>query len=137
MEKRQNPPLSAQENAVMRILWKRRKATAEVVRSDLAPRQALKDSTIRTVLRRLEVKGYATHELDGRTFIYAPCIESENVAVSAVRGIIDRFCQGSVETLLVGLVDNDLISPQTLKQLSERISRAEETEKRQRSTKRR
>lgn len=137
MKRGHNPPLSPQENAVMRILWKRRKATAETVRSDLAARQSLKDSTIRTVLRRLEAKGYATHELDGRTFIYSPCIESENVAVSAVRGIIDRFCQGSVETLLVGLVDNDLISPQTLKQLSERINRAEETEKRQRSTKRR
>lgn len=121
----------------MRVLWDRRTATAEVVRSELATHQALKDSTIRTILRRLESKGYATHKLDGRTYIYSPCIESRNVAVNAVRGIIDRFCQGSVETLLVGLVDGEVVSPQKLKQLAERISRAEVAGRRQGSTKRR
>ena len=121
----------------MRVLWDRRATTAEVVRSDLAPRQALKDSTVRTILRRLESKGYATHVLLGRTFVYSPCIESQSVAVNAVRAIIDRFCQGSVETLLMGLVDGEVVSPQKLKQLAERISRAEAAERRQGSTKRR
>jgi len=45
----------------------------------------LKDSTIRTVLRRLEEKGYLTHELDGRTFIYKRPMRGQNVAVTRVR----------------------------------------------------
>ena len=121
----------------MRVLWDRRTATADVVRSKLAPDQSLKDSTIRTILRRLEAKGYATHELDGRTYVYSPRIESRKVAADAVRGIIDRFCEGSIENLLVGMVDNELVSPQKLRQLAERISRAEAAQKRKGSAKRR
>jgi BlaI family penicillinase repressor len=120
----------------MRVLWDRRTATAEAIRSELASDQSLKDSTVRTILRRLEAKGYAIHQLDGRTFVYSPRIESRNVAAASVRSIIDRFCQGSVENLLVGMVDDELVSPQTLRQLAERIGRAEAAEKRKRSTKR-
>ena len=108
----------------MRVLWKRRSATAEEVRQSLAAEQELKDSTVRTILRRLEAKGYATHTLDGRTFVYAPQIELQSVAADAVRKIVDRFCNGSVENLLVGLVDDEVISPRKLKQLADRINQA-------------
>ena len=121
----------------MRVLWERRQATAEDVRTALAVEQRLKDSTVRTILRRLESKGYATHTSDGRTYVYAPRIESRNVAADAVRSIIDRFCEGSVENLLVGMVDVELVSPQKLKQLADRIGRAEAADKSKGSTKRR
>lgn len=137
MARREQPTLSPLENSVMRVLWDRRTATAEVIRSELAGDQLLKDSTVRTILRRLEAKGYAIHQLDGRTFVYSPRIESRNVAAAAVRSIIDRFCQGSIENLLMGMVDDELVSPQKLRQLAERISRAEAAEKRKGSTKRR
>jgi BlaI family penicillinase repressor len=143
MARKGKAALSPLENAVMRVLWERRQATAEDVRQSLAADQELKDSTVRTILRRLEAKGYATHTLDGRTFVYAPQIERRSVAADAVRKIMDRFCNGSVENLLVGLVDDEVISPQKLKQLADRINRAEakssevNNKKRPGSTKRR
>lgn len=137
MTRAEKPALSPLENAAMRVLWERRTATAEEVRIALGTQQSLKDSTVRTILRRLETKGYATHTSDGRTYIYRPRVESRNVAADAVRNIIDRFCEGSLETLLVGMVDGELVSPQKLKQLADRIGRAEVTEKRKGSTKRR
>jgi BlaI family transcriptional regulator, penicillinase repressor len=129
MARREKPPLSPLENAVMRVIWQSERATAEDVRTALAATQPMKDSTVRTILRRLEQKGYATHTVEGRTFVYAPRIESRNVAAEAVRGIIDRFCEGSIENLLVGMVDDEIVSPQKLRQLAERISRAEAAEK--------
>ena len=125
------PGLSQLESDVMDVLWDRQQATAEDVRLRLAKTadQPLKDSTIRTILRRVEEKGYAEHDVDGRTFIYHPKVDSSNVATSAVRGIIDRFCGGSVENLLVGLVDDKVVSPAKLKQLAQRISEAEANEK--------
>jgi predicted transcriptional regulator len=135
MARRQKPQLSALENAVMRVIWQRGKATAEEVRTALARSQPLKDSTVRTILRRLEQKGYANHTTAGRTFIYEPKIDSRNVAADAVRGIIDRFCAGSVEDLLVGMVDDEIVSPRKLQELAQRISRAEESRKRNRSSK--
>jgi BlaI family penicillinase repressor len=129
MARREKLPLSPLENAVMRVIWQKERVTAEDVRTALAASQPMKDSTVRTILRRLEQKGYATHTVEGRTFVYKPRIESRNVAAEAVRGIIDRFCEGSIENLLVGMVDGEIVSPQKLRQLAERISRAEAAEK--------
>jgi len=137
MTRRAKPPLSPLESAVMRVLWERERATADEVRTALAAKHALKDSTVRTVLRRLEAKGYAAHTTAGRAYVYAPRIASRSAAAVAVRSILDRFCQGSVEALLLGMVDDEIVSPPKLRQLAERISRAEAAAKRNRSTKQR
>jgi predicted transcriptional regulator len=137
MTRRSKPALSPLENAAMRVLWERQTATAEDVRTALAAEQVLKDSTIRTILRRLEAKGYVTHISDGRTYVYSPTVDSRSVAAEAVRSIVDRFCNGSIENLLVGMVDVEMLSPQKLRQLADRISRAEARDKPKGSTKRR
>jgi predicted transcriptional regulator len=83
----------------------------------------MKDATVRTILRRLEEKGYATHRVDGRTYIYSGAEQPQNVAVRAVRQIIDRFCSGSVEELLVGMVDDEVIGRRELESLARKIAR--------------
>ena len=81
----------------------------------------MKESTIRTVLRRLEQKGYVTHEVDGRTFIYRAAELRQNVAVRAVKNIIDRFCGGSAEELVIGMVDNAVLDRKQLERLARKI----------------
>ncbi len=122
MPNREKPPLSDLENKVMSIIWDHRRATAERVRTQLGPVQPIKDSTVRTILRRLEEKGYVRHVTEGRTYVYSPTVASQNVAADAVRGIIERFCNGSVEDLLVGLVDREVVSPAKLQELAKRIA---------------
>ena len=86
----------------------------------------LKDSTIRTILRNLEEKGYVAHEVDGRTFIYRALDTPRSVAVQVVQQVIDRFCGGSVEELLVGLVDKQVLEPKQLRRLAEKIAARKE-----------
>jgi BlaI family transcriptional regulator, penicillinase repressor len=130
MAKKANKPrLSSLENAVMQVVWLRGRITADEVRIALAQRRNLKDSTVRTLLRRLEEKDYVEHDIEGRTYVYRPRVEPHNVAAEQVRGIIDRFCRGSVENLLVGMVDDNLITPDKLRELAERIEEAEATER--------
>src|SRR5512142_3262201 len=109
------------EQEVMDFVWSQNSATAEACREALAERRPMKDSTVRTVLRRLEEKGYVTHDLDGRTFVYRAAQPRRHVAASAVQGIIDRFCGGSVEQLLVGMVENDVLDRRELRQLARKI----------------
>jgi len=124
--KKQSPPsVGPLENAVMHVLWERGTATADDVRQALAKTRKLKESTVRTLLRRLERKGFLAHDVEGRTFIYRPKVAPENVATQAVRGIIDRFCAGSVESLLAGMVDGELITPDKLRALADKIADAE------------
>ena len=122
MKKKQKPPLSDLENKVMTVIWNHGRATADLVRTELQETQPVKDSTVRTILRRLEEKGYVSHVTEGRTYVYSPTDDSQNVAAEAVRGIIERFCNGSVENLLVGLVDRDVVSPAELQKLAKRIA---------------
>lgn len=110
----------------MDFLWSHGPSTSEHVREALASRRPMKDATVRTILRRLEEKGYATHRVDGRTYIYRGSERPENVAVRAVRQIIDRFCSGSVEQLLVGLVDQEVVSRRDLESLAKKIARRKE-----------
>ena len=106
----------------MDYVWAHPHCTSEMCREGLARQRPLKESTIRTVLRNMEEKGYVTHDVDGRTFIYRAVDTKRNVAAHAAQQIIERFCGGSVEDLLVGLVDNQLLKPEQLKRLAEKIA---------------
>jgi len=109
------------EQAVMDYIWVHGPSSAEACREALAPSRPMKDSTIRTVLRRLEDKGYLTHNVKGRTFIYRASDARQSVAVRAVKSIIDRFCGGSAEELVLGMVDNAVLSRKQLERLARRI----------------
>jgi BlaI family transcriptional regulator, penicillinase repressor len=118
--------LSPQEETMMRVIWKRGPCTAEQVRQELSATQPLKDSTVRTVLRRLEEKGYLTHEVEGRTYIYRERVAAQRAAIQGVRQIVERFCGGSVERLLVGMVGDRMLTTEQLENLARKIARAEE-----------
>jgi len=114
--------LSDLEHQLMDILWKTGPATAEQIREALAPRHPLKESTIRTVLKRLQEKGYVNYRIEGKAFVYSGVEKPRNVAASAVRQILDRFCDGSLEQLLVGMVENEVVGREELRQLAERLT---------------
>ena len=79
----------------------------------------LKETTIRTLLRRLEQKGYLQHDSEGRAYVYRATERPRSLAARAVRQIIDRFCQGSVEELVSGMVDAKMLSKSEMSRLEE------------------
>jgi BlaI family penicillinase repressor len=111
------------EREILSIVWRMGEATAEQAREELG--RPLKDSTVRTVLRRLEEKGYLAHSLENRTFVYRPAESRQRVAGRAVQRIVDWFCEGSVEALLVGMVDSKVLDRAELQRLAERIAAAQ------------
>jgi BlaI family penicillinase repressor len=119
------------EQSVMDYFWAHGPSTSESCREALASSRPMKDSTVRTILRRLEEKGYITHEIQGRTFIYKPADARQNVAVRAVKGIIDRFCGGSAEQLVLGMVDNDVLDRRQLARLARKIAERAASEKKE------
>lgn len=104
-------------------LWSHGPASAEACRAALAAIWPMKASTMRTVLRRLEAKGYLDHAQHGRSFIYRAREARAGFAARAVRNIIERFCGGSAEELVLGLVENKVLQPEELQQLARRLTR--------------
>jgi BlaI family transcriptional regulator, penicillinase repressor len=114
-------PLGDLEHELLTILWKQGEMTATAVRRHVA--RKLKDPTIRTVLRRLEEKGYVTHAVVSGTFIYRARESAETTAATAVQGIVERFCGGSLERVLLALVDAGFADANQLAVLAGRLKR--------------
>jgi BlaI family penicillinase repressor len=111
---RVRPPLTELENEVMRAVWDAGPCTVEAVHQTVSRSRTLKETTIRTLLRRLEAKGYLRHKEEGRAYVYGAVEPARSLAARAVRQIIDRFCQGSVEELVSGMVEAKVLSKREL-----------------------
>ena len=111
------------EREVLKLVWERGPSSADSVQKALS--RPLKESTVRTVLKRLEAKGHLTHRVDQRTFIYEAADTRGRAAARAVKRIVDRFCSGSLEEVLVGLVDTRILDRRELQRLAEKIASAQ------------
>lgn len=114
--------LGAAEQHVMDFIWKHGPVSAETCREGLESVWPMKESTMRTVLSRLEAKGYLTHTVEGRTYIYRAAEAPAAVAGRTVKHLIDRFCGGSAEALLMGMVNADVLTTRQLEQLAKKIA---------------
>jgi len=103
----------------MQAVWDAAPASVETVHRAVSQRRNVKETTVRTLLRRLEHKGYLRHEAEGRAYVYHAIEPSRSLAARAVRQIIDRLCRGSVAELVSGMVDARVLSNSELKQLED------------------
>ena len=116
------PPLGDLEHELLSLLWAHGPMTAVAVRRAL--QRDLKDATIRTVLRRLEDKGYVSHKVQVGTFIYTAKHTREHTAAKAVKGVVDKFCGGSLERMLNDLIDAAVVEPGHLGALISKLTKS-------------
>jgi predicted transcriptional regulator len=114
-------PLTELQQTILDRLWSTGPATADQLREALLPAPRLKDSTIRTLLRRLEARGYVSHRVDGKVFVYEAAMAPKRLAAHSVRQIIDRFWSGSVEQFLAGMVDEKILTRADIGRLGRKI----------------
>lgn len=122
-------PLTDLENDVMQAVWQIAPCSVEAVHQIVSRKHKLKETSTRTLLRRLEKKGYLTHESDGRAYIYRAVEPARNLAARAVRQIIDRFCRGSVEELVSGMVEAKVFDEAEMAQLEKFVRKRKAGEK--------
>jgi BlaI family penicillinase repressor len=116
-------PLTELESQVMNVVWSAGPSSVEAVHQAVSSQRSLKEVTVRTILRRLEHKGYLRHHVEGRAFLYEATEPARSLAGRAVRQIIDRLCHGSVEELVSGMVDANVLSTKELDHLAEIVRR--------------
>jgi len=103
----------------MQAVWDAGPCPVEAVYRVVSGKRKLKETSIRTILRRLEQKGYLRHEEKGRAYVYRAVEPARSLAARAVRQIIDSFCRGSVEELVSGMVEAKVLSKGELESLQE------------------
>jgi BlaI family penicillinase repressor len=117
-------PLTDLQQAILDYIWTHGPSTSEQVREGLLARHPLKDSSIRTLLRRLEERGYLTHGTEGKVFVYSATTHRTSVAARAVKQIIDRFWAGSAEQFLAGMVDEKVLSAGEIRRLAKKVGKS-------------
>lgn len=93
------------------------------VTAALEPKHAVKYSTVQTMLRILESKGYVTHEKNGRAFIYRPLVDKKQARRKALRHLVSRLFDGSSNLLVLNVLEDKRIPQDEL----ERVKRLLDT----------
>ena len=95
--------LSAAEREVMEVVWDRGEVTAKQARDALSREVAR--NTVRTLLERMEAKGWVTHREVERAYMYRAARPRQESIGRKVREIVDTVCGGSPEALVAALLD--------------------------------
>jgi predicted transcriptional regulator len=117
-----HPTLTPQELAIMKVVWSRDKATVRDVYETMREKRAIAYTTVMTMMRILEEKGYLKKTLVDRAHVYKPAQRRQQVIGAMVRDFLDRVFDGASDRLLVHLAkDNKLTEKQRriVKQLIE------------------
>jgi predicted transcriptional regulator len=107
--------LTDREADVMQVLWERGPSVVAEVRAALSDQLAY--TTVLTVLRTLESKGYIDHEEDGRGHRYFATVQQQAARKSALSHLTDKLFKGSSELLFAHLVSDQKLSSDQIRRL--------------------
>jgi BlaI family transcriptional regulator, penicillinase repressor len=117
--------LTPQELELMKIVWQKGQATVRDVYETLLEHRKIAYTTVMTMMRVLEKKGYVKTRRVNRAYVYRPTRPERQVLRSMVREFVDRVFNGSAQPLLVHLVEDRRLSPEELEELERLIREAE------------
>ena len=97
--------LSPAQQEIMEIVWEHGELSAKDVRQILSGDRELARNTVRTLLERMEEKGWLTHREEGRTYLYSAAQPRQTSIGQKVVEVLDNVCGGSPEELMTALLD--------------------------------
>jgi predicted transcriptional regulator len=109
--------LTDQELEIMKVVWELNQATVRDVYEKLLERRRIAYTTVMTMMKILEDKGYLAKSQEDRAYLYRPTKPQQQVLRGMVREFVDRVFNGSAEPLLMHLVDDGKISKDDLAEL--------------------
>jgi predicted transcriptional regulator len=124
MARKQSAALTDAEAEVMVVLWRLRRASVSEVHTAMNETRAITYSTVQTMLRILETKGYVTHDKVARAFVYEPVIDEHQARRRAMRHLVRRLFEGSPRLLVLNVLEDEDIDPVEREQLRKLIEHA-------------
>ena len=124
MPRRRSPALTDAEARIMSVLWQRHPATVGDVVAALKKRRPVSYSTVQTILRILEMKGYVAHEKVARAFIYWPVVDERQARRRALKHLVSRLFNDSPSLLVLNVLEDVQIEAGELQRLKKLIEEA-------------
>jgi predicted transcriptional regulator len=117
-----DPPLTALELEIMKILWDTGPANVQTVQAKLEG-GALAYTTVQTMLNVLHRKGRIERQMKDRAYMYKPVLSRQTAASHAVREMLERFFGGSADNLVLNLVETRQLSAEKLAELQKIVEK--------------
>jgi BlaI family transcriptional regulator, penicillinase repressor len=108
---------------IMRVLWDKGRVNAREITDEMNKIAPIAHSTVQTLLRKLEEKGAAAHDVDDRTFIFYPLVLKENVTRFALHEFVDRVFNGSMMGMVSYLFKSEEVSPKEMEEIRKLIQK--------------
>jgi predicted transcriptional regulator len=124
MPRSRSPALTDAEARVMTVMWQRNTATVADVVAALKKKRPVSYSTVQTILRILETKGYVSHEKVARAFVYRPRVDERQARRRALRHLVGRLFNGSPSLLVLNVLEDNQIDGEELMRLKKLIEDA-------------
>ena len=120
-----NATLTPQELEIMKLVWQRGSATVRDVYEALLDRRKIAYTSVMTMMKILETKGYLKKRRQDRAFLYRPAHPKNQVIGGMIREFIDRVFNGSAEPLLVHLVKSRRLREKDLQKIVRMVEESE------------
>jgi BlaI family transcriptional regulator, penicillinase repressor len=124
--RRPTPTLTPQELAIMKVIWRLESATVRDVYEALRAERTIAYTTVMTMMRILEEKGYLLKSSSDRAHVYTPSKPRQQVMGAMVRDFVDRVFDGASASLLLHLARDNKLTPKQRKIVRELIEDIEE-----------
>ena len=121
MARKKSGTLTDAEHRIMEVVWDKGTATVADVAEALAGKDGTAYTTILTMMRILQVKGYLSCRKQGRAHVYAPKVDRDTAARKAVRQLLTKFFAGSPGELVLSFLREEELSPEELNELKKKI----------------
>jgi predicted transcriptional regulator len=121
LARRKSPTLTEAELRLMEVLWTYGPATVAQVVEVLSQESAIAYSTVLTMMRILERKGYVAHKKEGRAFLYKAIVNRGQARRNALRYMLTRFFNNSPELLMLNILEQENIDPKELQRIKKKI----------------
>jgi predicted transcriptional regulator len=119
--KKPHTTLTPQELAIMKVIWRKEQATVRDVYEALQASRPVAYTTVMTMMRILQEKGFLTKVAEDKAHVYAPTQPRQQVLGSMVRDFVDRVFDGASEGLLLHLAKDNQLTAKQKKLLAELI----------------
>ncbi len=121
MPRKPSPALTDAEARVMAVVWEKGETTVGEVAGALRKKTGVSYSTVQTILRILEAKGYVTHVKVGRAFVYRPLVDERQARRRALKHLIGRLFNNSPSLLVLNVLDDEELDPAELRRVKKLI----------------
>jgi len=117
--------LTAKEEEVMQVIWELDRALVRDIMNKL-PNSKQPYTTVASIVRILEKKGFVSHKPYGKTHEYFPLISKAEFRKQKFKGLVSQYFDNSIESVVSFLVKEEKISPEELEELTRLIAKDSE-----------